>query len=78
MLNKIMIAVSAALVLAASSTAFALEGRDSDNNPFPSGRGMVARGAPAFIGGNVFAGPRFTVRRHVRAHVRHRHARRSY
>ena len=78
MLNKTMIAVSAALVLAASSTAFALEGRDSDNNPFPSGRGIAQRGAPAFIGGNVFAGPRFTVRSHVRAKAHLRHARRPY
>jgi hypothetical protein len=70
MLRKTAIAISAALVLSAASTAFALEGRDGDNNPFPSGSGVVQRGVPASIGGNVFAGPRFVAKRHARIHAR--------
>jgi hypothetical protein len=72
MLRKTTIAISAALVLGAASTAFALEGRDGDNNSFPSGRGQVTRGAPAFVNGNVFAGPRFVAKRPAKVHARHR------
>jgi len=72
MLSKTMIALSAAIVLGTASTAFALEGRDSDNNPVPGGRGFVQQRAPVFVGGpifagpRVFAGPRFAVRHDVR------------
>jgi hypothetical protein len=72
MLRKTTIAISVALVFGAASTAFALEGRDGDNNAFPSGSGIVARGAPAFSG-NVFAGPRFVAKRHAKVQARHAH-----
>jgi hypothetical protein len=71
MLGKTTLAVSVALVIGAASSAVALEGRDGDNNAFPSGRSLVQRGAPASIGNGVFAGPRFVAKRHARMHVRH-------
>jgi hypothetical protein len=64
MSNKTMIALSTVLVLGTASAALA-QGRGGDNNPFPSGRQFVQQGAPVFVGGAAFAGPRFNVRRHV-------------
>jgi hypothetical protein len=63
MLRVTMIAASAALAIATASTAFALEGYDGDNNPVPSGRAVLQGAVLPNPGANVFAGPRFTVRR---------------
>jgi len=69
MFRKPVIALCAAVVFGTAGTAFAVEGRDGDNNFLWGNRTVAQRGTPSLTGSNVFAGPAFAANRQGRRFV---------
>jgi hypothetical protein len=69
MFRKPVIALCAAVVFGTAGTAFAVEGRDGDNNFLWGNRTVAQRGTPSLNGSNVFAGPAFAANRQGRRFV---------
>ena len=65
MFRKPVIALCAAVAFGMAGTAFAVEGRDGDNN-FPWGNRTVAQRAATPQGANASAGPAFATNRQDR------------
>jgi hypothetical protein len=68
MFRKPVIALCASIVFGTATTAFAVEGRDGDNNFLWGNRTMAQRAAPSH-GANAFAGPAFATNRQERRFV---------
>ena len=66
MYRKPLIALCAAIVFGTASTAFAVEGRDGDNNFLWGNRTVAQQRAPSLSGSNAFAGPAFAAKRQDR------------
>ncbi len=66
MFRKPVIALCAAVVFGTAGTAFAVEGRDGDNNFLWGNRVVAQQRALSINGSNVFAGPAFAARRDSR------------
>jgi hypothetical protein len=66
MFRKPVIALCAAVVFGTAGTAFAVEGRDGDNNFLWGNRTVAQRGTPSLNGSNASAGPAFATNRQDR------------